>query len=419
MLSSKIFPTKKHVLGTLSAALLVCCSLTASAKTAKEVSVADVKQNYTTIALAAFSDSLNTAKKLKLAVDAFVTNPSEANFKATKQAWLNARVPYGQTEVFRFGNPNVDDWEGQVNAWPLDEGLIDYVAKSYEHEDGNEFATANIVAGKEKIDIALLESFHEKGGSEANVATGYHAIEFLLWGQDLNADPKSSGTRPYTDYAKGDACTNGNCERRAAYLQVAAQLLVNNLQTMVADWQPEKANYRQAFMKLPDNEALRRMLFGMGSLSLGELAGERINVALLAHSQEDEHSCFSDNTHVDIAENARGISNVFNGHYTRINGTKIHGASLAQLVAMKNQKLSDTLVTKLKTTENNITQLVKAAVAGEHFDQQIANSNKAGNERVKAVIKALRNQTVDIEAAARSLGVNDLNSENSDSFSQG
>lgn len=406
---------KKPLLLTISATLL---SLSAFSVNAKEVNVQDVKQNYTTIALATFSDSLNTAKKLKLSVDAFVTNPSEANFKASKQAWLDARVPYGQTEVFRFGNPNVDEWEGKVNAWPLDEGLIDYVSSNYEHEDGNEFAAANIVSGTDKIDVALLESFHEKGGSEANVATGYHAVEFLLWGQDLNETPTSAGTRPFTDYAIDSTCTNGNCDRRGEYLKVATLLLVNNLQEMVADWQPEKANYRQRFMKLNDKEALRRMLFGMGSLSLGELAGERINVALLAHSQEDEHSCFSDNTHTDIAENARGISNIFNGEYTRVDGTQVKGVSLAHLVAATDQKLSDSLIAKLANTEKRIQLVVNAANSGEHFDQQITSQNKVGNERIKAVIASLRNQTVDIEAVARVLGVSDLNSETSESFTQ-
>lgn len=414
---------KKTLLVAISASLLslsALSSLTAYAKTAyaKEVSNKDVMQNYATIALATFSDSLNSAKKLKIEIDAFVENPSEAGFKTAKQAWLDARVPYGQSEVFRFGNPNVDEWEGQVNAWPLDEGLIDYVATSYEHEDGNEFAAANIVSGKEKIDAALLKSFHEKGGSEANVATGYHAIEFLLWGQDLNKDPKSAGTRSYTDYAKGSACTNGNCDRRAEYLTAATQLLVTDLQDMVADWQADKENYRATFMQLSEKEALRRMLFGMGSLSLGELAGERINVALLAHSQEDEHSCFSDNTHTDIAENARGINNVFNGRYSRIDGTAIKGASIAQLVAAKDQKLSDSLKTKLTATENNINAIVKAAESGEHFDQQIKSQNKEGNERIQAVIQSLRNQTIDIEATAKVLGINNLNAETSELFSQ-
>lgn len=295
--------------------------------------------------------------------------------------------------------------------------MIDYVkTDAYEGEEGNKFATANIIAGQEKIDTALLKSLNEKGGSEKNIGTGYHAIEFLLWGQDFNEDPKTAGKRPYTDYAKGDACTNANCERRAEYLKAATDLLVADLQTMTDDWADGKDNYRKAFLALNETEALRRMLFGMGSLSLGELAGERMNVALLAHSQEDEHSCFSDNTHNDIAENARSIQNIFNGTYTRTDGTTVSGASLAQLVAAKDPAASETLVKKLAETQQKAQAIVDAAQAGEPFDQQIIASNKDGTKRVKATIAALRSQTADIEAAAKILGVANLNPESSDSF---
>ncbi|MEZ5535823.1 MAG: imelysin family protein [Thiolinea sp.] len=383
---------------------------------AAEVSAKAVMETYTEIAHAAFSDSLATAKTLQGRVEALVDGPSEETMQAAREAWLAARVPYGQTEVYRFGNANVDDWEGKVNAWPLDEGLIDYVADSYEHEDGNEFAAENIIAGDEGINAELLQSSHEKGGSEANVATGYHAIEFLLWGQDLNKNPADTGSRTYTDFVRGEGCTNGNCDRRAKYLTEVTGLLVKDLQEMVADWEGGKDNYRKEFMALDENEALRRMLFGMGSLSLGELAGERINVALLAHSQEDEHSCFSDNTHVDIAENARGIQNTFNGTYTKVDGSKVEGPGLADLVAVKDEALSKKLIEQLNDSQQKAAMLVDAAEQGEHFDQQIVSGNETGNARVKAVIDALRTQTGSIEAVSGVLGIENLSPESSDSF---
>ena len=403
------------VSSSLLSGLLIAAPLLAPA--AETVTAKAVMEHYVTLAHANFADALHTAKTLQEKIDTFVANPTAETQQAAKDAWLAARKPYSQTEAFRFGNPNVDAWEGQLNAWPLDEGLIDYVkTDTYEGEEGNAFATANIIAGKEKIDTALLKSLNEKGGSEKNIGTGYHAIEFLLWGQDFNEDPKTAGQRPYTDYAKGDACTHANCERRAEYLKAATDLLVADLQTMADDWAEGKDNYRKAFLALNETEALRRMLFGMGSLSLGELAGERMNVALLAHSQEDEHSCFSDNTHHDIAENARSIQNIFNGTYTRTDGTTVSGASLAQLVAVKDQATSETLVKKLAETQQKAQAIVDAAQAGEPFDQQIIASNKDGTKRVKATIAALRSQTADIEAAAKTLGVSNLNPESSDSF---
>lgn len=380
---------------------------------AEPVTPKAVIQTYTDIAYASYSDSLSTAKILQDKIKAFIAKPSEQTQQEAKQAWLNARQPYGQTEVFRFGNPKVDQWEGQVNAWPLDEGLIDYVhAELYDHEEGNRYAHANLIASKEPLTAELLKSYQEKGGSEANVATGYHAIEFLLWGQDLNEKPNTAGQRPHTDYVSGSGCTHGNCERRAQYLQIVTDLLVADLQTMVDAWSEDKKdNYHATFLALDEKEALRRMLFGMGSLSLGELAGQRMNVALLANSQEDEHSCFSDNTHTDIAANAQGIQNIYTGTYKRVDGSTLSGASLAQLLANQDNKLSQLLLEKLSITQQKAAAIVAAADKGEAFDQQIAPENKAGNERVQAAIEALRSQTAEFKTMASILGIDAISTD--------
>ncbi|MFZ1341958.1 imelysin family protein [Thiothrix eikelboomii] len=405
----------KHLPAIILSGITLCIS--SSMLQAETVTPQAVIANYTQLAHAEFSDALASAKVLQTKVNEFIVQPTEASHQAAKQAWLAARLPYSQTEVFRFGNPNVDAWEGGVNAWPLDEGLIDYVqADAYEHEEGNTFATANLIAGTETISPELLKSYQEKGGSEANVATGYHAIEFLLWGQDLNQDPKLAGTRPSTDFLTGAGCTHQHCERRAQYLKAATELLVADLTQMEQDWAPDQTNYRKSLLALDEAEALRRILFGMGSLSLGELAGERMNVALLAHSQEDEHSCFSDNTHADILGNVQGINNVFHGSYRRTDGSLLKGASLAELLAAKDKTLSTELEQNLNTSQTAAEAIVKAAQQGQAFDQQIAADNREGNARVKATIAALRAQTVSLEAAAKALGINHLNSETSDSL---
>ena len=152
-----------------------------------------------------YEDSLLGARDLQAAVDALLAAPSAATQQAAKDAWRAARVPYQQSEAYRFGNPIVDDWEGKVNAWPLDEGLIDYVAGAYGDEsDENAFYVANVIANPtltsggatidaSTIDTELIRSLHEIDEVEANVATGYHAIEFLLWGQDLNGTGPGAG----------------------------------------------------------------------------------------------------------------------------------------------------------------------------------------------------------------------------------
>jgi putative iron-regulated protein len=385
-----------------------------------------VATQYADIAYAVFEDSLLAARDLQKSLDQLVAEPTDANLQAAKQAWIAARVPYMQSEVFRFGNPVVDDWEGQLNAWPLDEGMIDYVAGDYQYTMGNPGATANIIAntrldiGTETLDLAvitpeLLASLNELAGSEANVATGYHAIEFLLWGQDLNGTNAGAGERPVSDYIQGEGCTHGNCDRRAEYLQAVATLLVTDLEEMVGQWAPgSDSNYRAQLLTGTPEDVLRKMLFGMGSLSLGELAGERMKVALEANSTEDEHDCFSDNTHNSHFYNARGVRNIYLGEYKRIDGSVVSGASLSDLVAAQDAATDKVLKDKLLNTEQALQGLVDSAESGQSFDQLIAPGNSEGAALVRQGIAALVEQTTAIENAAKLIGIKHLNPDTAD-----
>ncbi|AIZ33900.1 imelysin family protein [Pseudomonas parafulva] len=402
-------------------------STAASAPAAVDEAAAKaVVKQYADMVHAVYSDSLSTAKHLQTAIDAFLAQPNDDTLKAAKQAWVDSRVPYLQSEAFRFGNTIIDDWEGQVNAWPLDEGLIDYVDKSYEHALGNPAANANIIAnpeiqvGEDKIDVKditpeKLASLNELGGSEANVATGYHAIEFLLWGQDLNGTGPGAGNRLASDYLEGPGATGGHNDRRRAYLKAVTDLLVSDLQEMVDNWAPNVAdNYRASLEAEPVKDGLRKMLFGMGSLSLGELAGERMKVSLEANSPEDEHDCFSDNTHWSHFYDAKGIRNVYLGEYTRPDGSKVSGPSLSSLVAKIDPATDATLKADLQDTEAKIQVIVDHALKGEHYDQLIAADNAAGNQIVRDAIAALVKQTGAIEQAAGKLGIDNLNPDTAD-----
>jgi putative iron-regulated protein len=399
----------------------------ATAAKVDEAAAKAVVNHYADLALAVFSDAASTGKALQAAVDALLADPSEATLKAAREAWLAARVPYMQTEVFRFGNPVVDEWEGQLNAWPLDEGLIDYVAEDYQHALGNPGAQANIIAnteiqvGEDKIDVSeitgeLLASLNELGGSEANVATGYHAIEFLLWGQDLNGTNPGAGERPYTDYLVGEGATGGHNERRRTYLKAATDLLVSDLDEMVEQWKDGvQGNYRSELVADSADNGLRKMLFGMGSLSLGELAGERMKVALEANSTEDEHDCFSDNTHNSHFYNGKGIRNVYLGEYKKVDGSTLTGPSLSELVAKADAQADATLKADLQETEAKLQALVDSAEKNNvHFDQLIAEGNAEGQQLVRDAIAALVKQTGAIEQAAGKLGISDLNPDTAD-----
>ena len=383
--------------------------------------------NYADIAEAAYEDAWLTAKDLQEAVDAFLAQPADATHQAAKEAWLAARAPYQQTEAYRFGNAIVDDWEGKVNAWPLDEGLIDYVAESYGSEsDENLYYVANVVAHPELtasgetidaavIDAELLRSLHEIDAIEANVSTGYHAVEFLLWGQDLNGTGPGAGVRPWTDFAP-DACTGGNCERRRAYLKAATDLLVADLEEMVGNWR-DGGTARAALVDGEPKAGLGSILVGLGSLSYGELAGERMKLGLMLHDPEEEHDCFSDNTHNSHYYDALGIANVYLGRYERVDGSEVAGASLSDLVAAADPDLDAEMRARLDATLAAMAAIKETAERGEMaYDQMIGEDNPKGNALVQAAIDALLEQTKTIEKIVVALDLGPLAFEGSDSL---
>lgn len=384
-----------------------------------------VVSTYADIALATYEDSLSTAQTLREAIDTLVAAPSEETLGAARQAWLAARVPYQQSEAFRFGNAIVDEWEGRVNAWPLDEGLIDYVDAGYGTEsDTNEFYTVNVIAndklsvGGTEIDASaitpeVIQSLHEVGGIEANVATGYHAIEFLLWGQDLNGTDAGAGARPASDFDPAN-CTGDHCERRIQYLTAASDLLIADLEEMVANWQTD--GEARAEVTADAKAGLTAMLTGLGSLSYGELAGERMKLGLLLNDPEEEHDCFSDNTHNSHYYDLVGIRNVYFGSYKRVDGSTVKGPSLADLVGEKDAALAEEVKGKLDATLAAMTALKARAEGGEAYDQMIGQGNEAGNAVVQAAIDGLVDQTRSLERAIVALDLSGIELEGSDSL---
>ena len=388
---------------------------------------AAVVGTYADIAEAMYEDALLEARELDRRIQALLDDPGPETLRAARTAWRNARVPYQQTEVYRFGNAIVDDWEGKVNAWPLDEGLIDYVDPGYgTASDENPLYVANVVEnerlvlGGETLDASeitpwLLTDMHEIGGVEANVATGYHAIEFLLWGQDLNGTRAGSGERPWTDYATGSECTNGNCERRRDYLETASEMLVDELEWMAAQWAEDGAAREALFEGGPDT-GLSAMLTGLGSLSYGELAGERMQLGLLLHDPEEEHDCFADNTHNSHYYDVMGMLAVYHGGYTRTGGDKVSGPSLSTLVAGADAALDREMRQRLAATQAAMANLKARAETLEAYDQMIGPDNPEGNATVQAAIDRLTEQTRTIERIVAALDLEPIEVEGSDSL---
>ena len=385
-------------LHTVAAAVLALASLTAAslpahAQTAAPAAAAAaavdhkaVAAHYAALVHANYADTLAAAKDLQAAIAEFTKAPSADGLTKARKAWLHAREFYGQTEAFRFyGGPIDDDKgpEGQINAWPLDEAYVDYVT--------GKPGAGMVNNAKFKITKAALAKANERGGEE-NISAGWHAIEFLLWGQDQSET--GPGNRSFEDYVVGKS---QNAERRAQYLTVATELLIDDLSAMVKAWEPNAKNYRAKFEK-GGKESVRKIIVGLGSLSRGELSGERMEVALNSQDQEDEHSCFSDNTHRDVVSNAKGIQNVWTGEYTRRDGSVLKGPGVRDLVAAKNPALAE------KTTAQIADSVKGAEAIPAPFDRAIVKGS-AGRPAIEKTIASLVSQSKLLVESASAVGI--------------
>lgn len=401
-------------------------SLKATATTTKSVTEKEVVNTYVTIASMTYNDAYETGQKLYESVTSFLDNPNAVSLEKTRAAWKHARKFYQQTEVFRFGTPEVDAWEGRVNSWPLDEGLIDYVDhKTYAVSEENPYTMANIIANPEfkhggklinaqTITENTIEALHEVDGIESNVATGYHAIEFLLWGQDLNGFKPGAGARLASDYSL-KSCTNKNCDRRRDYLRVATELLVSDLKVMKEGFS-ESGAIRKSIQSLKPKEAISRMFKGMGSLSYGELAGERIKLGLMLNDPEEEHDCFSDNTHASHYYNTVGIDNVYRGRYVSVNGQVFRGPSLSALVAQENSSENLSMLNLLTYTHVKFRSLYDQGESGVSYDTLLNPGNKEGKKILTDLVDALAKQTKGFEKVIEVLGLGGVAIESSDAL---
>jgi putative iron-regulated protein len=355
------------------------------AETIHAASSQEVLQSYSAHVFATYNDAYETAVELQAAVNALIAEPSAESLESARRAWLEARVIWGRTEVFRFYEGPIDDAsygvEGMINAWPLDESYIDYVVGA---------ASVGIINQPDTwptITPELLISLNENG-SETNVATGFHAIEFLLWGQDLSAT--GPGARPYTDYVPGKG---SNAERRATYLKAATDLLVKQIAAVQEAWNPADENsYGKKFSMQPSSEALTRIFKGMYTLLTDELAGERMYTGYESQSQEDEHSCFSDSTQTDIVENIRGVLQVWTGD---VNG--IPGLGVDELVA----PALATFVTQELTTALEAAKALPAPYDSLLMAPEGSEERKVFLETIFMVVDA----GTAVKEAAKSLGI--------------
>ncbi|MCA9537822.1 MAG: iron-regulated protein, partial [Myxococcales bacterium] len=190
-----------------------------------------------------------------------------------------------------------------------------------------------------------------------------------------------------------ETATAPNGDRRAQYLAIVADLLPGHLAQVAAAWDPDGGSYRAAFLAAEPAEGLRRVLTGMIVLSGFETGGERLQTAFDSADQEDEHSCFSDNTHRDMVRDIDGILAVFRG----VPDTAGHG--VRDVIAARDAALAAAIDARIAESQRLANALQPP------FDREIRFDNPEGRARIEALIVSLKTQESLLEDAFRLFGL--------------
>lgn len=369
-----------------AAPLALVAALAVAAGCGKPDATGAVVKQYAAMMRANALDAAAKVHALQSAVDAFVAAPSADGLAAVQAAWLDTRTAYGEFEVSRFYGGPIDIVQGRVNEWPIDEGFIDYTI-------GN--PTGGIINDAQhfpQLTPTVLASSDERGGIE-NLSTGYHALEFLLWGQRVD-QTDGPGQRPFTDYVDGGTAMSQ--DRRRTYLQAATDLLVGDVDGVAAQWDlGDPSSYGSTMVSSPPHDQLQLILRGFSNMAVSELYFERMNDPFLTQNRKDEESCFSESTSVDLSANAAGLSTVWLGQYGAL-----AGPGLVNLVDAKDHALAMTMTTELAAARAAIDAIPPP------FDHAVlAPAGSDAHDKVQAALDALAPLAATIRQIAMTLGV--------------
>jgi putative iron-regulated protein len=321
----------------------------------------DVVHTYARFLAAAYDDAVAAAQVMERAILDFLSAPTTERLEQARASWKAARGSYLLTEVGRFYGGPIDDsrnLENQINPWPIDESYIESAAGA---------PVIGLIQSEHdfpRLTPETIARLNARDG-ERNIACGWHAIEFMLWGVDSRTD--GAGERPASDFT-----TAPQAARRAEFLKSATRLLLDDLETVARAWRTSAGTdtYRGKF-EAAAGDSLGHIFTALYQLSGFELASERILVAIYTQAQEDETDCFSDTTSGDFVWGVQAMANMWRGEWVRRDGEKLTGTGLRAFVAAKNAPVAVLLDERFATT------LTKCQNLPARFDQAILKADGA------------------------------------------
>ena len=177
-------------------AMQACATLVSDLEKLKgkisELSESDCQEiidNYVDIVvLPTYKDLNEKNSALYTAVLNLQKNPSDKNFEAACDAWMDARQPWETSEAFLFGPVSELGLDPNMDSWPLDEDGI-----------------KGILASQKWSDLDWSGDYDEENEAieAAQSLRGFHTLEYLLF---LDGNPRTTSDANYS--ASTDAWLN-------------------------------------------------------------------------------------------------------------------------------------------------------------------------------------------------------------------
>lgn len=297
------------------------------------------------------------AEGLSAAVEALAAGPDADTLAAARQAWIDTRSPWEQSEAFLFGPVDSNGYDPALDTWPLNEADLNAV-----------------LAGTDALTVDFVESLPES-------QKGFHTVEYLIFGVD-NAKTPDAFTARELQYL--DAAT--------AEMARIAGLLAKSWTTSLDGRRPYAEVFRTAGE--PGNTAYpslgaagQEIVQGMIGI-LDEVANGKIAEPYDNHDPRLVESQFSFNSQVDFQDNVRGVRRAWLGLGPEESSPA--GASLSAFVARRDPALAARVTAELDAGV--------AAIAAIPVPFRDAITDDAASGRIEAAQAALRKAQTTIES---------------------
>lgn len=376
----------------------ISATLTSESVASKSKSLSIDSSSFTTqvgiMAYTSLSQANQAAQFFDNKLASFMHHPNPATQSEVQQAWRSAYDLFLASFIYSY-IPIKDpvEWHKQrmayqdlliqLDSWPIEGGYIDYV-------EGYPFSgiVNDLTLSINEQSIRVQHGFTDS----SNASLGYHALEFMLWGessanqtmrsaqdfvpqentapvplsdaeQALNnphaddfSEERIVDELPATELASDESITppiivSQNHNRRRQYIQLISDLLLKDIHSLQRRWEPSSGYYAQVLQQSSDAEVLRAAFIAAQDLLSKEMLTKRFRLT----SSEFSHS-----SHDDLLALLSGLESWFKAEtFSLLENPMSEGVQIEE--PPKKEKASY-LYTLIKQSDENTASALAAAL---------------------------------------------------------